>query len=272
MGLSARGLACLAGMTVFRKLSPEVWPSGLPVASSNPVFRWRGQHNPAKVEENLQTRFCAMSQSASLFSDRLGAPLANASFAVMNRAIGRMRWFGVDIMHTARSFDVYRRMFYQNRPAPVVLASLQGKRVVDVACGYTPYAPDSMFQACHSADIEFYGVDPVLSETLVPGFADRALSKWTGGSGEFLKHPPGIERALSATAQSLPFEDGSVDEILCGFLLWVWIEDDQVLADVLQEASRVLRPGGSLKVFPLPQWRKLAPRNPALRRALSDFE
>jgi ubiquinone/menaquinone biosynthesis C-methylase UbiE len=204
--------------------------------------------------------------------DRLGAPLADASFAMMNRALDRMRWLGIDIMHTARSFDVYRHMFYRNRPAARVLADLQGQRVVDVACGYTPYAPDSMFQACQAAGIEFYGVDPALSEALVPGLGDRLLSKWTGGSGEFLHRPPGMERALSATAQSLPFEDGSVDEILCGFLLWVWIDEDRVLADIFREMSRVLRPGGVARLFPLPQWHRLGATHPSLREALAGFE
>ena len=212
-----------------------------------------------------------MEDSMLQWPDRLGAPLANTSFSLMNRAIGRMRWLGVDIMHTARSFAVYRRMFYRNRPASRVLADLRGQRVVDVACGYTPYAPDSMFQACHAAGIEFYGVDPVLSDALAPGFGDRVLSKWTGGSGEFLSSPPGLERALTATAQSLPFEDGSVDEILCGFLLWGWIEDDLDLADIFREMSRVLAPGGVIRLFPLPQWRRLSTTHPALRYALGDF-
>lgn len=132
-----------------------------------------------------------MSKPFAPLPDRLGVPLANASFAVMNRAIGRMRWLGIDILHMARSFAVYRRMFYRNRPASRVLGSLQGRRVVDVACGYTAHAPDSMFQARHATGIEFYGVDPVLSEPLVPGMADRILARWTGGSGAFLDDPPG---------------------------------------------------------------------------------
>ena len=214
----------------------------------------------------------AMRESVPPWPNRLGAPLANTSFAVMNHAIGRMRWLGVDIMHTARSFDVYRRMFYRNRSASRVLSDLEGKRVVDVACGHTPYAPDSMYQACETAGIEFYGVDPVLSEPLEPGFADRMLAKWTGGSGQFLSDPPGMERAIDATAQSLPFEDGSVDEILCGFLLWVWIEDDIALADIFRDMSRVLVRGGTVRLFPLPQWRRLGPTHPALQDALADFE
>ncbi len=61
--------------------------------------------------------------------ERLAAPLADTSFAAMQHALGGMRLLGVDILHTARSFATYRRMFYQNYPGATVLASLQGKRV-----------------------------------------------------------------------------------------------------------------------------------------------
>jgi SAM-dependent methyltransferase len=221
---------------------------------------------------DLHNRVAAMSTPLASMTDRLGAPLADTSFAVMHHALGGMRLLGVDILHTARSFATYRRMFYGNRPAAAVLASLAGKRVVDLACGYTPYAPDSMFQACRAAGIDFYGVDPVLSDPLTAGVSDRLLARWTGGSGEFLSAPPGLERALDATAESLPFADGCVDEMLCGFLLWVWLRDERVLADVFDEAARVLRPGGSMKLFPLPRWRWLRPREPALREALDCFD
>lgn len=76
---------------------------------------------------------------------------------------------------------------------------------------------------------------------------------------------------MATTAQSLPFEDGRVDEILCGFLLWVWIEDEQVLVDIFREFLRVLKPGGAVKPFPLPQWRRLESRYPDLRNTLSAF-
>ena len=42
-----------------------------------------------------------------------------------------------------------------------MLKSLEGKRVIDVGCGYTPYSDDSMFQACGDAGIDFYGIEPL---------------------------------------------------------------------------------------------------------------
>ena len=133
--------------------------------------------------------------------------------------------------------------------------------------------PDqSAFQACRAAGIEFYGVDPVLSERVSPGVGDRLLARWTGGSGEFLSNPPGLERALDAMAGSLPFADESVDEMLCGFLLWVWLREERALAEVFDEAARVLKPGGCLRLFPLPRWRWLRPRDPVLADVLAGFD
>ena len=139
-------------------------------ASSRRVYSWRRVVIPVMVRDYSHQLTKHMSEPVSPLPNRLGTPLANASFAVMNHAIGRMRWLGIDIMHTARSFDVYRRMFYRNRPASAVLGSLEGKRVVDVACGYTPYALDSMFQACRAANIHHFiaglpdGYDTVVGE------------------------------------------------------------------------------------------------------------
>ena len=172
-----------------------------------------------------------MSSSTDLISRRLSEPLAGASFSVMSRAIGQLRWLGIDIIHTARTFKAYRQMFFRGQDETALLRSLAGKRVVDVACGYTPYAPDSMFHACEAAGVEFYGVDPVLTQPLVPSLKNRTISRWTGGSGQFLRSPPGIERALGVYAQAMPFDDDSVDHILCAYLLWVWLEDEDALAE-----------------------------------------
>lgn len=213
-----------------------------------------------------------MRSSSRPFPRQLGEPLAGASFAMMNHAIGRMRYLGIDIIHTARTFAVYRHMFYDNRSEADVLASLKGKQIVDVACGLTPYAPDSMFQACHRAGVSFYGVDPVLAEPRAPGLRDRAMSRWTGGSGRFLRSPPGMERALGDVAQDMPFEDQSVDEILCAYLLWVWLDDEALLAEVFREMHRVLKPGGIVRLFPLPRWNSVSRSTAALSDVLSLFD
>ena len=91
----------------------------------------------------------------------LSTPIANISFAMMHRYVRSLQRYGVSMMHTARSFGYYRKVFYKNQAKTTVLASLEGKRIVDVGCGYTPFAEDSMFRVCHDAGIEFYGVDPL---------------------------------------------------------------------------------------------------------------
>ena len=176
------------------------------------------------------------------------------------------------MLHTARPFSYYRKVFYQGQPELIVLNSLQGKRLIDVGCGYTPYAADSMFRACHDAGIEFYGVDPLLATEVKIGYKERALARATGGRGVFDTGAPGLSKALAAAAQQLPFDDNSVDEILCSYLLFVWIEDEDVLADILGEFLRVLKPGGSVKLYPLYEWRFVRVTNPRLQDVLDNFQ
>ena len=202
----------------------------------------------------------------------LGRPVANMSFAMMQTYLRSAQRRGVDMMHTARPFALYSKMFYRSQPRPAVLKSLEGKRIIDVGCGYTPYAEDSMFRACHIAGIEFYGVDPLIGTDIKFGFRERALARATGGSGLFNNHPPGLSKALSASAQELPFDDQSVDEILSSYLLFVWIEDEKVLADILGEFQRVLKPGGRIKLFPLYDWRLMRFKNKRLKNVLANFK
>lgn len=213
-----------------------------------------------------------MKNSNEILEHRFGRPVANLSFSMMQHYIHSAQKRGVGMMHTARSFHAYRKVFYQGRPGSVVLSQLQNKRIVDVGCGYTPYADDSMFRAAHEAGVEFYGVDPLIRTDIRFGFRERALARATGGSGHFRADPPGIEKALCATAQELPFDDQSVDEILCSYLLFVWIEDENTLADIFDEFRRVLRPGGLVKIFPLHEWQRNRFENSRLTHVLHSFE
>ncbi len=202
---------------------------------------------------------------------RIGRPVANASFAMLRGYVRSARRRGVSMLHTARSFSHYRKIFFDAEARKSLLERLQGKRIIDVGCGYTPYASDSMFRACHDAGIEFYGVDPLIRPDMTFDFRSRALARATGGEGSFNAGAPGLERALSTTAQELPFEDGSIDEILCGYLLFIWIDDPAAVIDILDEFYRVLKPGGVAKIYPLDDWRWFRFRNPQLDRALDQF-
>lgn len=190
---------------------------------------------------------------------------------MMYRQVRSIENKGVSMLHTSRSFGFYRRVFYQGMPEEALLASLKNRRVVDVGCGYTPYAQDSMFQACHRAEIEFYGVDPVLKTTPSFGFKERALAKLVGSSGRFNTNAAGLKKALPATAQSLPFDDQSVDEVLCSYLLFVWIEDERLLADIFNEFDRVPKPDGVLKLYPLFKWNQAGFTEPAFLDVLGKY-
>ena len=206
-----------------------------------------------------------------LLEQGLGPSVANVSFSVMQHYIHCAQEFGVGMLHTARSFAYYRKIFYRNQTREQVLRELRNKTVLDIGCGYTPYANDSMFRACHDAGIDFYGVDPLIGTEISFGFKERALARATGGSGMFNQNAPGLARALAATAQDLPFDDASVDEILSSYLLFVWIEDQDTLADIFEEFYRVLKPGGTVRLFPLGDWRLLTFNHRRLRDALSHF-
>ena len=213
-----------------------------------------------------------MKSPTETLEQRFGKPVANLAFSMMQHYIHSAQRRGVGMMHTARSFQAYRKVFYQNQPESVVLSQLHGKRIVDIGCGYTPYADDSMFRAAHEADVEFYGVDPLIRMGIRFGFRERALARATGGSGRFRTDPPGVEKALRTTAQELPFQDQSIDEILCSYLLFVWIEDEATLADIFEEFRRVLKPGGLVKIFPLHEWQRDQFENKRLTRVLEGFE
>lgn len=203
---------------------------------------------------------------------RLGGPIANISFALMRGYLRSAQRRGVGMMHTARPFSHYRKVFYQAQSRSQVLENLKGKRVVDVGCGYTPYAEDSMFRACHDAGIEFYGIDPLIGTDFKFGLKERALVRATGGRGIFNAKAPGLSRALNTSAQELPFDDQSVDEILCSYLMFVWIEDEAILADILEEFLRVLKIGGQAKLYPLHEWRIMRFKNRRLRQVLAKFK
>lgn len=204
--------------------------------------------------------------------ESMGRPIANASFAVMHWHVHAAQRSGVSMMHTARPFSYYRKVFYRGQSEWRVLESLEGKRIVDVGCGYTPYTDDSMFRICHEQGIEFYGVDPVIGQPPSFGIKEKAFARALGSRGRFSQNPPGISKAISATAQELPFSDASVDELLCSFLLFVWIESEADLAEILREFLRVLRPGGVLKLYPLYEWRRMQFSDSALLNILEKFE
>ena len=182
--------------------------------------------------------------------DLLHSRLADVTFTFMRAQNIAHDLLKFPVISTARPFSNYRRVFFQNRSEAQVLQELAGKRIIDVGCGLTPYAPDSMFQVCRRAGIEFYGVDPKIGAGFQFGPFDRFKAFVTGSRGALDPNAPGLDKAVAAFANELPFEAGFADVILSSWLLFVWIHDPAVLAPIFAEFLRVLKPGGSLRIYP----------------------
>ena len=180
--------------------------------------------------------------------------------------------FSLPVISTGRSFAYYRKIFFGNRSQREVLRALVGKRVVDVGCGLTPYVSDSMFQICRKQGIEFFGVDPKFAEGFRLSPMDVARIRVVGGRGRICPNAPGLENCLGATADDLPFDDGSIDTILSNFLLYAWIQDEEILESIYREFHRVLNHGGEVRIYPTPQLDLERIQNSGLREVMNEFE
>jgi SAM-dependent methyltransferase len=198
------------------------------------------------------------------------AALAAATFAAARGVTTAYHRLGLPIISTGRSFAYYRKLLFDGRSEATVLRQLEGKRIVDVGCGLTPYVENSLFQSCYRAGIECYGIDPKLREGFSLGAFDRAKILATGG-GKVNPSPPGMERAIGTMAHDLPFDDASVDMIVSCYLLFVWIEDESALKAIFREFERVLKPGGEIRVFPAPCISPAAGRHEGLAQSLQAF-
>ncbi len=198
--------------------------------------------------------------------------IARAAFLTYRAEIAVGRFVGMSMLSTSRSFGLYRRIFFEGRSARDVLEAVGGEVVVDVGCGFTPYFSDSMFQACEAEGIAFYGVDPVLSEGMRSPWYSRAVAHLTGSFGRYLARPPGQERMLGVYADAIPLEDASVDRFLASMSLFIWVDDEEVLAKIFEEFARLLKVGGQAHIYPQPPWKKDRWKHPRLQRAFAAFD
>ncbi|MCB1152844.1 class I SAM-dependent methyltransferase, partial [bacterium] len=190
-------------------------------------------------------------------------------FRVYRRAYDTFR---LPVISTGRSFEFYRRVFFDGQSEAEVLGGLAGKLVVDIGCGLTPFTSNSMFRACHDAGIEFYGVDPKMNGQLRLGHFDRLKIYFNNPRARLDRNAPGAERRVAAYAHQLPFDDASVDVILSSWLLFIWIEDEAALAEIFAEFHRVLKPGGVLRQYPMTKWRPERIADADWREVSSRFE
>lgn len=175
------------------------------------------------------------------------------------------------IINTARPFAYYCKVFFNNQSKMTTLSNLQGKKLVDIGCGYTPYTEDSMFRACYDAGIEFYGVDPIIEDNITFSARDSVFTRLTGGTGRIDPAAPGLERAISATADKLPFADNEIDTILSCWLIPIWINKEEELLNIFTEFHRILKVGGHISLYPMPDWNSFRLKNRELKSLLKNF-
>lgn len=186
--------------------------------------------------------------------------------------IRQLAFYNGRIPTTSRPFSYYRRVFFNNQNPRAILDSLQGKKVVDIGCGYSPYSEDSMFSVCYKNGIEFFGVDPVVNQSISFRPTDVLLAQLTGGTGKYDINAPGLKRAISASANNLPFSDNTIDMILSCWFIPIWIDTEEELLADFAEIYRVLKVGGTISLYPLPDWESLNIRNSQLTLLLEKFK
>lgn len=208
----------------------------------------------------------------SLLQQRVRSSLTSLTFRGMTANSRLYELFSLPVISTGRSFAYYRRIFFDNRSESALLSALEGQRIVDVGCGLTPYVSDSMFQVCRKAGIDFYGVDLKLAEGFKIGPREVAMIRAVGSRGRIHRYAVGLDKAIGAPADELPFEDESVDLVLSCFLLYAWIQNEDVLEKIYREFDRVLNPGGEVRIYPAPDLCINRIRHTGLQQVMGGFE
>ena len=207
-----------------------------------------------------------------MITTALKSGLSHLTFRVMYTSMAAYESLNIPAISTARPFSFYRNAFFSNETETNVLNELNGQKLIDIGCGLTPFTDDSMFQACRREGIEFYGIDPKVNDGFRFGIFDRLKSVATGSRSVPNARNAGLEKAIPAYANDLPFENESVDMILSCWLIMSWIRSDDLLADIFQELDRILKPGGSIRLFPTNEWGRVASQNPQLATVLECYE
>lgn len=204
-------------------------------------------------------------------NDKSQEILANLSFKIMHASMAVYDRFNIPVISTTRPFRFYRKALFDNQSKEQLRQQLQEKTLVDVGCGLTPFIEDSMFQWCRRQRIDFYGVDPKVKEGFRFGLFDRVKSLATGARTVPNPSIQGLEKTIATYANQLPFEDNSVDIILSCWLVLSWIRDDALLAEIFREFSRILKPGGSIRLFPTDSVSQLRANYPKLWEVITDW-
>ena len=198
--------------------------------------------------------------------------LAGITFQIMHAGMALYGTFNIPVISTTRPLRFYRRVLFDNQSKEQLQQNLQGKVLVDIGCGLTPFIEDSMFQWCRRQGIDFYGVDPKVKDGFKFGTFDRLKSRATGARTVPNPAIGGLEKTIATYANELPFEDNSVDIILSCWLVLSWIRDDALLHATFREFDRVLKPGGSIRIFPTGSVIQLQQKYPQLWQILKHYD
>ena len=198
--------------------------------------------------------------------------LAEFTFRIMQASLSLYEKLSIPVISTTRPFRFYRKVLFNDQHKTALQQTLQGKVLVDVGCGLTPFIEDSMFQWCRRRNIDFYGVDPKVKDGFRFGLFDRLKSIATGARTAPNPNIAGQEKTIATFANALPFDDASVDTVLSCWLIFSWIRDDELLTDIFKEFDRILKPGGSIRLFPTPHIARICEQNPQLGQLLADYQ
>ncbi len=201
----------------------------------------------------------------------LEAKLSQMTFKIMHSSLDLYERLNIPVISTARPFSFYRSVFYDGAPATQVLNEIRSQTLIDIGCGLTPFAQDSMFQECRRQGIDFYGVDPKVKDGFKFGLLDRLKSWGTGARSAPNPHLGGQDKAIACYANNLPFEDSSVDTILSAWLIFSWIRSDHLLSGIFTEFDRVLKPGGTIRLYPTPHWSSVLDSNSGLKAVIGHY-
>lgn len=204
-------------------------------------------------------------------NSKLQQGITQFTFKTMHAFMAAYEHFNIPVISTTRPFHFYRKVLFNNQTKHQIKTELQGKVLVDVGCGLTPFIEDSMFQWCRRHNIEFYAVDPKVKDGFKFGPFDRLKSFATGARTAPNPNIEGLDKTIASFADDLPFEDQSVDIVLSCWLIFSWIRSDDLLTKTFKEFDRILKPGGTIRIFPTENWQGIQRKYPQLTQALSEY-
>jgi SAM-dependent methyltransferase len=147
-----------------------------------------------------------------------------------------------------------------------VVDFVRRRDVLDIGSGLTHRSPYSLLnQVARQSDgvHRMIGVEPrsgyptghqrgfskrnVVQQRVTDDIRDmmRRILRWP-----LLKDLPGEDHVIPCDARKLPFPDGSIDQWISSFCYPWWI-DGEALAPIFREATRLLAPGGQIRLGPI---------------------